>query len=242
MDLRLADLSPTPEERAAIDALLGAPDSSWEGAPRGSDRDAHLAHGGHAQRERRHLLLPVLHAVQSRIGWISRAALDYLCRRLTIPPAEAYGVATFYALLATSPRPRRVVHVCDDIGCRVRGARGLVEELEHQAGPPLSHAHGPTSPHPVPERAGWTTSPCLGLCDQAPAALVTQAGPRPVDRLLGNVTVRQLRNLLADAAVPTDATAQPLVPQRGQPALRLLARVGRFDPLSLEAFRSARGY
>ena len=52
--------------------------------------------------DQRHLLLPALQAVQSRVGWISTGALNYICQRLTVPPAEAFGVASFYALLSTS--------------------------------------------------------------------------------------------------------------------------------------------
>jgi NADH-quinone oxidoreductase subunit F len=121
MDLRLADAPPTVAERAAIDTLLGAASSGWDGGARQA-RDAHTAQGGHAARGRRHLLLPALQAVQARVGWISPGAFNYVCERLTVPPAEAYGVATFYALLPTVPRPPRVVHVCDDIACRVKGA------------------------------------------------------------------------------------------------------------------------
>ena len=68
--------------------------------------DGTSARGGHAIRARRSQLLPALHAVQDRIGWISQPALNYISRRLAVPPAEAYGVATFYALYATKPRPR----------------------------------------------------------------------------------------------------------------------------------------
>ena len=45
----------------------------------------------------RHLLLPALHAAQARVGWISEGALNHICERLSVPPAEAYGVASFYA-------------------------------------------------------------------------------------------------------------------------------------------------
>ena len=48
---------------------------------------------------------------------LSPEALDYLCQRLAIPPAEAYGVATFYALFSVSPQPPVVAHVCDDLAC-----------------------------------------------------------------------------------------------------------------------------
>ena len=144
MDLRLMDATPTEEEREALDLFLGAPESGWEGGLR-DERDAYTAEGGHEARAQRHLLLPALQAIQSRIGWISEGALNYVCQRLTVPPADAYGVATFYALLSTVPRPRRVLHVCDDVACRCKGAAELAEELERTAGP--AHTHGPEGDH-----------------------------------------------------------------------------------------------
>ena len=77
------------------------------GWARARGSDGHSPRGGHAARSQRHLLLPVLHEVQGSVGWISPPALGYVCRRLTIPPAEAYGVASFYALFALEPRPPR---------------------------------------------------------------------------------------------------------------------------------------
>ena len=187
MDIHLLDAEPTEAERAAVDALLGPPATGWVGGTRDEERDAHASSGGHEARSQRHLLLPALQAVQSGIGWISEGALDYVCERLTVPPADAYGVATFYALLSTTPRPRRVLHVCDDIACRIKGAARVCEELERTAG----HAthHGPEGDHVElgDDDAIWLRSPCLGLCDQAPAALVTIAGQQPVERLFGNV-------------------------------------------------------
>ena len=73
----------------------------------------------------RHRLLPALHAAQARVGWISEGALNHICERLSVPPAEAYGVATFYAMFSLKPRPARVVHVCDDIACKTRGAEAI---------------------------------------------------------------------------------------------------------------------
>ena len=109
MDLHVIGPLASPAERAAVDGVLGPPDSGWVGGPRqASGVDGHAARGGHAIRARRSQLLPALHAVQDRIGWISQPALNYISRRLTVPPAEAYGVATFYALFATTARPPNV--------------------------------------------------------------------------------------------------------------------------------------
>ena len=196
MDLHLRHAAPTTEERAAVDALLGPPQSSWDGGERGDIRDAHVAHGGRETRERRHLLLPALQALQSRVGWISETGLEYVCTRLGVPPADAWGVATFYALFSTTPRAPRVLHVCDDVACRCSGAVELIEQLERTVGP--AHTHGPNGDHVEidPTSAVWMRSPCLGLCDQAPAAFVQQFGGAPHEELIGELTLELATNIV----------------------------------------------
>src|SRR4029453_10013505 len=100
MDLHFLDARPTNEERDAVDALLGPPASGWVGGER-ADEDRHVAFGGgEAAESLRPQLLPALHAVNDRIGWVSQGALNYIAQRLSVPPAEVYGALTFYALLS----------------------------------------------------------------------------------------------------------------------------------------------
>jgi len=241
MDIKLLTAAPSDDERACVDAVLGAPQSSWDGGARGTDRDAHVAHGGRAMRERRHELVPALQALQARVGWISEGGLAYVCERLQVPPAEAWGVATFYALLATSPRPKRVVHVCDDIGCRNRGGNALATAFAGRR-PPIAHEPSGDHMHLDADAPGWMHSPCLGLCDMAPAALVTDAGAPAREHLLPYVTPAIGLALLQGGAVPADATQAPTVPQQGDPSLVLLKRIGVVDPTSLAAYRASGGY
>ena len=159
MDLHIIGAEATTAERAAVDRLLGAPATGWDGATRDIARDGRSAAGGRQLTGNRDQLLPAFHAVQDAIGWISHGALNYICTRLSVPPAEAWGVVTFYHLLATEPRPAAVAHVCDDIACRLNGADQLCRDLESRLG------------HAVHR------SPCLGQCDQGSAALITKAGP-----------------------------------------------------------------
>jgi NADH-quinone oxidoreductase subunit F len=169
LDIHLSGAQASSEEKAAIDAVLGAPSSRWNGGDRSHSVDGHLAEGtGRAARERRHLLLPVLHAANDRMGWISEGALNYICERLTIPPAEAYGVASFYHMFSLEPRPKRLVYVCDDIACMCAYSEQLCAELDKQVG-----SAGETH-----DDAMWVRSPCLGLCDKAPAALSVLGGER----------------------------------------------------------------
>jgi len=241
MDLHVIGPLASPAERAAVDAVLGPAESAWRGGARDPKTEGHVARGGHDARSRRDLLIPALHAVQARVGWISQPALNYVCRRLSVPPAEAYGVATFYALFATKPRPPIVAHVCDDIACRLAGAAELAADLERAIGPAGE-----------PDTAGMTTwlrSPCLGLCERAPAAMFTIAGESPLTQVAAPVDAVGVASRLADAAAmvspaPSSAAAEVVssVPQAGQPGLRLLARVGVVDPTSLDAYRASGGF
>src|SRR6476659_7348586 len=238
MDLHVIGPLASAVERGAVDAVLGPPESGWVGGPRDSGVDGHAARGGHATRSRRSLLIPALHAVQSRIGWISTPALNYICKRLAVAPAEAYGVATFYALFATNPRPPVVAHVCDDIACRLAGAAQLCADLTRAAG---------SSGEPIRDgRATWLRSPCLGLCDRAPAAMVTSAGeaPRtvtlaPVDAVGVAATLEALPQPGSSPSSESSGTgAHPAAARPGAGSTRLLGRIGTVDPTSLDAYRA----
>jgi len=234
MDLHVIGPLASPAERAAVDTVLGPPTSGWAGGTRNPATDGHAARGGHAARSRRDLLLPALHAVQDRVGWISQPALNYVSRRLTVPPAEAYGVATFYALFSTTQRPPVVAHVCDDIACRLAGAEELCGELEAAVGPAGSPIrHGTTT---------WQRSPCLGLCDRAPAAMLTVAGEAPARWSFGPVDAEQIVLWLDPADQGWTATADADLPQAPAERSRLLGRVGVVDPRSLDDYRAHGGY
>jgi NADH-quinone oxidoreductase subunit F len=217
VDLHHLTDEPTDDERAAVDALLGP--YRENGA---SGREA---------RSLRHLLLPALHAVADRVGWVSRGALGYICRRLTVPPAEAFGVVSFYDLLSTDPLPPLTVRICDDVACMAAGCDALIRDVEQRLGPEGVGNGG----------AAWLRSPCLGLCERAPAALFTSAGTQPRVAALAPATAGSIEAALANpAAVAADGPC--VLAQAGEPQLRLLRRVGRADPLDLDAYRRAGGY
>ena len=229
MDLKLLPAEATDAERTAVATVLerapdppGAHQVAWEGP-----REAHA---------RRHLLLPALHAVQKRVGWISQGALNEICRRLLVPPAEAYGVASFYAMLSTTARPPRVAHVCDDIACKLRGADELCATLERTLGPPGTPS--------ATGQATWLRSPCLGLCERAPAVLFQLAGENgAVDGTVAPAELKDIERVLdGAAALEPPAISTPQTAGARDPGLRLLRRVGAVDPTSLVAYRAAGGY
>ena len=232
MDIELIDVAPSAEEQAAVDRLLGPPLSGWEGGTRDALVETRVVIGGHEARDERHLLLPVLWAVQDRIGYVSAPALGYISRRLMIPPADAYGVATFYAMLATEPQPPRVLHVCEDLACKCHGADDLIATLEERFGP----AGAPS----VDGRSTWHRSPCLGQCDRAPALLMMEAGLTPFTRSYAPAATTTALAALAEE--DAEGTEPAVPPQAGDPGLRLLRRIGVVDPADLDDYRAHGGY
>ena len=150
MDLRFPNVDPSPEEVDALQSVLG-PTTLVEGWTREQG-------GPHRAAAMRHLLLPALHALVDRVGSVSEGGLTEICRRLDVPPAEAYGVATFYSMLPVDPVPLTTVYVCEDLVCR-RG--GVATGPAAEPGTRVVHA------------------PCIGLCEQAPASLTVRSGPKP---------------------------------------------------------------
>ncbi|HEX8872018.1 MAG TPA: NAD(P)H-dependent oxidoreductase subunit E, partial [Candidatus Acidoferrum sp.] len=233
MELHFTNDQASPVEKSAVDLVLGPPHSPWTGAARTAVNNGHMAL---AEGNRRDLLLPLLHAVQSRAGWLSPGALNYIALRLDVPPSEVHSVASFYGLFSLKPRPPAIVHVCDDIACLTKGSGALCHQLEQTLGPEgVPTANG---------KLAWHRSACLGLCERAPAALLIEAGENPRDVVLAPATLPAIESALNGEGQADDGSPAPssVVPQAADPNLRLLRRVGRIRPTSLDDYRRDGGY
>ena len=157
---------------------------------------------------------PCCTLIQNRIGWISPGALNYVALRLDVAPAEIHGVASFYGMFSLQPRPPVVAYVCDDIACFTLGADKLCSELERTLGPAGSPC--------ADGRATWLRSQCLGLCERAPAALVSSAGEKSHKRVLAPASAEAVQSLVTDAvagrmsAEPDSFIVKTSVPQAAQ--------------------------
>ena len=184
MDLRLLDAEPTEAERAAVDHVLGPPALRLgRGNARRRGRRAGRGRARRARRARRVATCCCRRSTPSRStsAGSARARSTTSARRLTVPPADAYGVATFYALFSLDWRPPRVVHVCEDLACRCHGADELIAELEQRFGPEgggRAGRLGDVVPEPLPRpvRAGAGSAR-------------HDAGPHPAEHVLAPVGV-----------------------------------------------------
>ncbi len=123
---------------------------------------------------RRDLLIEHLHLIQDKHGHLSAAHLAALAAEMRIAQAEVYEVATFYHHFdvvkegAAAP-PEVTIRVCDSLSCEMAGAQDIIKKLGDKA----------------PKYVRIVHAPCMGLCDQAPAAAVGR-------NYLGNITVPKL--------------------------------------------------
>jgi NADH-quinone oxidoreductase subunit F len=113
-------------------------------------------------------LLPALHAAQAIEGWLPEPTAAHVAKALRIPLADVHGVIEFYSLFYNEPAGRNIHRVCTDIVCGPRGGDHLLDEACRKLG---VRPNQPTADGEAMVEA----SPCLGLCEHAPASLVNVA-------------------------------------------------------------------
>ena len=132
--------------------------------------------------EKRGALLPAIYLVQEEQGWVSAEQAEALAELFDLKPVDVWEVLTFYNMFYTSPQGRHHVYVCTNLPCSLRGARGLLKQLESHLG----------------IRAGQTTEDgrvtlgheeCLGSCGTAPVLRVD-------GRYCENVEAEEARRLV----------------------------------------------
>jgi NADH-quinone oxidoreductase subunit E len=110
-------------------------------------------------------VIPVLQETQKKIGYLSREAMEVVSEELSIPLAELYGVATFYAQFHLKPRGRHIIRVCRGTACHVRGSAKIMEKIKSM----LDVEENGTT-----EDLRYTLEPvaCLGCCGLAPVVMI----------------------------------------------------------------------
>jgi NADH-quinone oxidoreductase subunit E len=111
--------------------------------------------------QRRGALLPALHLVQQEQGFVSPDSMRELAGIFELVPVEVMEVVQFYNMFHDRPQGRHQVHVCTNLPCSLRGARGLMRQLESHLG---IHAGETTSDG----RISLGHEECLGACAYAP--------------------------------------------------------------------------
>ena len=130
-------------------------------------------------------MLPILHDLMERFGYVDQAIVPVVADALNLSRAEVHGTVSFYHDFRDHPPGRRTIKVCRAEACQSRGALAMHEALTRKL---AIDWHGTTADGAI------TIEPvyCLGLCTCAPAVLIDG---EPV----GNVDVDALDALIAEA-------------------------------------------
>jgi [NiFe] hydrogenase diaphorase moiety large subunit len=113
----------------------------------------------------RHRMLDMLRALQDRFRCISPQILVVVARQTGLTRVAVEGVASFYSFLSLTPKGWITIRLCDDIIDRFAGLAGVVQAFEEELGIKV----GETSDDGA---FSLDYTPCIGMCDQAPAAMI----------------------------------------------------------------------
>jgi NADH:ubiquinone oxidoreductase subunit E len=130
-------------------------------------------------------LLPALHKVQHRYGYIPKESMAIVARQLRVSEAHVYGAVTFYAELRTTPPPETRIDWCSGPACRLKGGEHVRRALEATLGIGMEE-------NTPDNKLGLHLAQCNGTCDFAPQVWVNG---KVVGPLSAAETVRLAREL-----------------------------------------------
>ena len=130
-------------------------------------------------------LIRILQQVQQVFGYLPEPAMEKVAKFLKLPESTVFGVGTFYAQFKLVPSGRNIIKVCRGTACHVRGAAGILGEVEKQ----LGIRPGESTPD---LEYSLEAIACFGSCALAPVMVIGhnvygRMTPARMKEVLGNV-------------------------------------------------------
>src|SRR5262245_14453240 len=152
-------------------------------SPHEPQHDAEIRQLAEARAAEAGALLPILHAIQDRLGYVPESAVPIVAEVLNLSRAEVHGVVTFYHFFRTKPPGAKTLYVCRAEACQSMGSRELEGYARKKLGVDFHEttADGRFSLEPVY---------CLGNCACSPAVMVDET-------VYGRVTPQRLDEILS---------------------------------------------
>jgi len=141
-------------------------------------------------------LIMALQDIQKHYHYLPMEALRVVAKKMNLPIAQIYSVATFYKAFSLKPKGKNHICVCTGTACHVRQASVIVDNL----GLSLGIKPGNTTQD---GEISFETVNCLGACALGPLVTVNE-------QYHGNMTVAKLNKLLAElsGASPSSETSE----------------------------------
>ena len=127
-------------------------------------------------------LMPVLHDVQHKYGYVPYQAMEEIAEFLDLSPSDVLDTVSFYEEFHTEPTGKYIIGVCQSIACEVCDHKAILDRCRTRLG---------IEPHETTDDGKFTllAMECLGSCDTAPVALINET-------LRENLTVENMDQIL----------------------------------------------
>ena len=130
-------------------------------------------------------LMPILHAVQNKLGFVPHDAVPVIASELNLSIAEVHGVLSFYHYFRKEPGGRHVVHLCRAEACQSVGAAAVEAHAKRSLGVDF---HGTTKDGAIRLEPVY----CLGNCSLGPSLMIDET-------LHGRVSAQRFDELMEEA-------------------------------------------
>ena len=134
-------------------------------------------------------MMDIVIAVQRRYGCVPTDSMEVIARACDTHRVEVESVVTFYAFLSVKPQGRVVIRLCNDIVDWMKGYTAVADAMAKELGVTMGEttADGAIT---------LTHTPCIGMSDQAPAALINDVVVTQLTPERARAVVRDLRRHL----------------------------------------------
>jgi len=113
----------------------------------------------------RQALMGVLHRLQELFGYLPQEGMDFVSRKMSVPAAHVYGMATFYNFFSLKPKAKHSIYACKGTACYVSGGARVLEKLKKE----LGIGEGDVT---ADRRFSLNITRCLGCCGLSPVMRV----------------------------------------------------------------------
>ena len=127
-------------------------------------------------------LLPVLHGIQDKLGYIPAETVPDIADALNLSRAEVHGVISFYHYFRDTPPGKHTIHICRAESCQAMGSKALEDHVKAKLG---------IDYHETTQDGAFSLEPvyCLGLCACSPSMQID-------DDMYGRVSAESFDNAI----------------------------------------------
>jgi len=138
-------------------------------------------------------LIPILQQVQEIYRYLPEDVMRHIAEKLNISPARVFGVATFFAHFAITPKGKHIIKVCNGTACHVKGSASLISAVKTKL--------KLTGNKETTDDGMFTLEcvSCLGACGLAPVMVIDetvhgQCTPELVSKYIDEVIAAEAKN------------------------------------------------